>query len=172
MTESFSYVATESLIMLVRHEEGPLSAVHTAVIRKHFYKMLDETQIGYERPIFVYNKLFNGVDVIVCANGKSFDWLSHCLSVMDKQADLTLKFNSTINEIPKRKVVLFLPDREQIETKLLFRRLSEANANLDTASWTLLRDLGATSNGRTLIFAVDLASVRFILYLRTVNFFI
>ena len=34
---------------------------------------------------------------------------------------------------------------------------------LNTDSWTLLRDFGASTRGRTLVFAIDLASVHYIL---------
>ena len=40
-------------------------------------------------------------------------------------------------EVPKRKVVVHLPDMDPMAVQLLFNRLNGANVRLNTDSWTL-----------------------------------
>ena len=163
MMISFSDAVKESLVMLVRRGEGSITVDQFDVIRRHLYRSLDATPYGNSRPVFVSSRLIDGVIVIECANAMSFDWLSECFSTPDILEGVPLKFNSKAQEVPKRKIVVYLPDKDQVDTQLLFIRLKSTNMDLNTDSWSLLRDLGASSRGRTLVFAVDLASVQYIL---------
>ncbi|CAO1335704.1 unnamed protein product [Diamesa serratosioi] len=163
MAESYCDTAKETLIMLIRCEEGPVTVDQAAAIRKILYACLDKIENDSNFPMFESCKLIDGIYVIVCINDITFKWLIDCLSTIITETGFLLKYNSKAQEVPKRKVVVYLPDPDQVETLLLFKRLKGPNRNLDTTSWTLLRDLGVSLKGRTLVFAVDLASVQYIL---------
>ena len=49
------------------------------------------------------------------------------------------------------------PEHSQIQKRF------DADVGLNTDSWTLLRGRGASTRGRILVFAIDLASVHYIL---------
>lgn len=163
MAVSYCDAVQESLVMLVRRDDGLLTVDHTNSIREYLSCNMDSTTWGSTRPLFKSNKLIDGVFVFECVNVTSFDWLSKCLRTFVSSDGVKLSFNSKSQEIPRRKVVVYLPDKKQIDTQLLFTRLKGSNMELNFESWTLLRDLGESSRGRTLVFAADLASVQHIL---------
>ena len=63
-------------------------------------------------------------------------------------------FNSKAQEVPN------LPEKDQMEMHDLFNRLKGANVGLNTVCWTPLRDLGASTRVRTLVFAIGLANFK------------
>lgn len=122
MAVSYRDVAKESLIMLIKCDKGALDTDQAEAIRVHLYSSVDALPDDIVPPQIQSNKLIDGVHVFECENAYSFDWLSECLRNFVCPGGLNLCFNSKAQEVPKRKVLVYLPDKKEIDIQLLFKR--------------------------------------------------